>query len=203
MCTGSCKAEFAAAASCDGTCEGECTVQKPDGGCEGGVRASCKGSANAMVMCSGRCDGDFEPPMASAECQASAKAEAKLNVECSPPRVAISYKLNASLDAEASARFEAAIKNLEVRLPRLLAAAAKADVVIDAGEGLIASAGGAVSGAVDAAAKAAGEGNLRVFFGLRCAVGQIDAVGNTLNDSADRLAGSAAAASDLTGGLGM
>jgi hypothetical protein len=203
MCMGSCKAELGAAASCSGKCEGECTVEKPDGGCEGGIRASCKAEANAMVMCGGRCDGEVEPPSVKAECKASASAEAKLNVECSPPRVAISYQLKAGLDAQASAQFEAAIKNLEVRLPRLLAASAKADLVVEAGEGLIASASGAVSGAVSAAAAAAGKGDVRVFFGLRCAVGQLDAVGSTLNGASGRLAGSAAGAADLTGALGM
>jgi hypothetical protein len=203
MCEGSCEVELAAEAECSGECRGECTFTPPDGNCEGGIRAECEAEAGAMVDCQGRCDGNFEPPMAKAECQASAKAEAKLNVECTPPRVVIDFELKADVDAEASAQFTAAVRNLEVRLPALLAAVKRAELVADAGAGLTADAGGAVEGAVNAARQAAGEGDLRVYFGIRCAVGALGTVRTVLGDATGRLSGSIEDAQGVTGALGM
>jgi len=203
MCQGSCEVELAAEVECEGECRGECTFTPPDGNCEGGIRAECEATGNAMVECSGRCEGDFEPPMAKAECQASAKAEAKLNVECTPPRVVIDYELNASASAESRAQFVAAIKSLEVRLPALLAAIGRAEFVADAGTGLAADATAAVRAGVNTAAGAAGEGNLRVLVGLKCAVGELGKVGSAIGEASGRLEGSLTAAGDLTGALGM
>jgi hypothetical protein len=201
MCMGSCETELTAEASCEGTCNGECTVTNPEAGCEGGIRASCDAHADAMVMCEGRCEGNFEPPMASAECDASAKAEAKLNVECTPPRLAVRYELKAGLDAQAQAEFEAKIQNLvTLRLPKLMASVKKADLVLDAGGELSASATGAVKGALknfDAS------GNLRVQFGLLCAAGQLDAVGSALGGATSQLEGSVSAAAKVTGAVGL
>jgi hypothetical protein len=201
MCMGSCKAELAAGASCSGKCEGECTVQEPEGGCEGAVRASCKAEANAMVMCSGSCEGEIEPPSAKAECQASAKAEAKLNVECTPPRVAISYELRAGVDAAAQARFVAAVKNLQVRLPALLAALKKAEGVAQAGVDLTAEAGGTLTGAIEA--QVSGNANLQATVGLGCALTELPKVAEAITDSSGRLAASITASAELTGALDL
>jgi hypothetical protein len=202
---GSCKAAASANATCEGKCEGECTATAPDGNCEGAVRAECKGMANAMVECKGKCSGDFEPPMAKAECQASAKAEAKLNVECSPPSLEIAYvlKAGASVDVEAQARFVAAVENLRFRLPALLAALGKAELIVDAGEGLIADASGAVKGGVDAAGEAVADGNLSVAFGIQCALAELPKVGAAIGDASTRLEGNVSAVAELKGALGM
>jgi len=205
MCMGSCKAAASASATCEGKCEGECTATAPDGDCEGAVRAECKGMANAMVECKGKCTGEFEPPMAKAECQASAKAEAKLNVECTPPKLEIAYvlKADASVDVEAQARFVAAIENLKFRLPALLAALGKAELIVDAGEGLAADATGAVRGGVDAAGDAVAEGNISAAFGIQCALTELPKVGNVLGDASTRLEGNVSAVASLKGALGM
>jgi len=202
MCMGSCKAEAEANGSCSGKCEGECTVQEPEGGCEGAVRAECKAMGNAMIDCKGKCDGNFEPPMAKAECQASAKADAKINVECTPPRVAINYtlKAGASVDVEAQARFVAALKNLEVRLPKLKASLAKAELVLDAGEGLLGDASGAVSAGVSAAID--GDADIKAKIGLGCAVTQLGAVGDALGDASTKLQASFTAATEFSAALG-
>jgi hypothetical protein len=201
MCTGHCEAEVAAAAKCDGTCNGECTVTNPKAGCEGGIRATCEAKADAMVMCSGRCDGEVTPPKASAECDASVKAEAKMNVQCTPPRLAINYELKAAAmaDVEARARFEAAVDNLKVRLPSLLAKIKRASLVVDAGADL----SGSAQTALDAAVKAGGSGNARVFFGLKCALGQVKAVGDAVTGGTKKLQGSLTAAAKLTGAVGL
>ena len=201
MCTGKCEVELAAEAKCEGSCKGECTVTKPSGGCEGGIRAECKAEANAMVMCEGRCDGEITPPKASAECEASVKAEAKMNVQCTPPRLAINYKLKAAAGAElmAQARFVAAVENLKVRLPSLLAKIKRASVVIDAGADLT----GAADGAIKGAAMAAGDANARVAIGLACAIKEVPKVGAAVAAASTKLQGSLSASTKLTAGLGL
>lgn len=199
MCTGSCEAEFAAAAECKGTCKGECTVTNPEAGCKGAVRAECKAKADAMVMCEGKCTGEFEPPSAKVECQASARADAKINVQCTPPRVALSYKLKATGTAQADilarAKFEAALKVLvSTRLPALKASLARADSVVDAGADLVASAGGALKGAFEAGAK----GSVRVQFGLACGVAELPKVKTVIDSSTTKLKTQIDAAAKIT-----
>jgi hypothetical protein len=203
MCKGSCKAELTAEATCSGKCEGECTANAPQAGCEGAIRASCKAEANAKVACKGRCVGDFEPPKAKVECEASAKAEAKLNVECTPPKLGIYYKLKADVDVEAQAAFEAGLHNLRVRLPSLLAAVDRAKLVAQAGEGLASDATTAVGGGITAAGDAVGKGNLRVFFGLKCASEQLKDVKTAISGSSDRLTDTLNDAAALKGALGV
>lgn len=203
MCMGSCETELAASAKCDGTCKGECTVTNPMGGCEGGIHASCEAKADAMVMCEGRCDGEVTPPMASAKCEASVKAEAKMNVECTPPRLAVHYKLKAGVNAEAQAKFVAGVENLKVRLPALLAATANAKLVADAGTGLIADASGAFSDAAKVFGKATTDGDLRVVGGLICASSEVPKIGTVLKSSAAELKASLDAAAGVTGAVGL
>ena len=202
MCTGHCDFEVAGGAMCEGECKGECTVTNPSGGCEGGIKAQCKAHADAMVMCDGKCEGDFEPPMAKAECQASAKADAKVNVQCTPPKVAISYKLKAvaSADVQAQAKFEAALKTLaSTRLPALLAEIKRGESVVDAGAGLATSAGGSVMGAVQAAA--GGNLSVKATFGLGCAVKELPKVGNVITSASADLKAQLTAAGKLTAAL--
>jgi modification target Cys-rich repeat protein len=199
-CEGSCDVQLEASAECTGTCKGECTVTNPEGGCEGGIRASCEAQGSAMVKCEGRCSGEVTPPMASVECEATAKAEASMNVECSPPRVALEYRFAADVDAEARAEFEAGLRVLEARLPALLASIRKAEFVVGAGADLTASAEGAVKAAVGEIEAGA---NFRILAGLNCALGELDEVGSTLQESSGRLQGSLMDAGDLTGALGM
>ena len=201
MCMGTCEVELAVEATCDGECKGECTVTKPSGGCEGGIRASCEGMANASVMCDGRCDGEITPPKAKAECEASVKAEAKMNVQCTPPRLAVSYELKAAAGAEleAQARFTAALENLKVRLPALLAKIKRAGLVVEAGAAL----SGSAKAAIEGAASAAGSANARVAIGLACAVKQVGAVGTAVTGGTTKLQGSLSAAAKVTGALGL
>lgn len=210
MCTGTCKAELEVAASCMGTCKGECTVTNPEAGCEGGIRASCDAKADAKVMCEGRCDGEITPPSASAmceasaSCEASAKADASISVQCTPPSVQIDYQLKASAsgDVMAQARFEAGLKNLKVRLPSLLASIKKATLVVSAGEGLVASAEGAVTGA----AKAVASGDIDLAAGYKlveCVPDQLKAVGAVIAGGTSKLSAQVSAAGDVTGAVGI
>jgi hypothetical protein len=195
MCTGSCEAEFAVAATCSGQCKGECTFTNPEAGCTGAIKAECKGKADAKVMCDGKCDGEFDPPSAKVECKASAKADAKINVQCTPPRVALSYKLKAGVEAKAQAKFEAALKVLiSSRLPALKASLARANSVTSAGADLTASAGGALERAFSAAAT----GSVRVQFGLTCAVAELPKVKAVIEKSTTGLKAQIDAAAKVT-----
>jgi hypothetical protein len=158
-----------------------------------------------MVMCEGRCDGEVTPPSASVECDASVKAEAKMNVECTPPRVAINYELKAAVGAEleAQVRFVAAVENLKVRLPALLASIKRAELIADAGAGLSADAVAAIEGGVEAAGDLGGEANLRVAFGLVCAVQTAAAVPGIITSATGDLTAQLDASASLLTGLGM
>jgi len=186
MCMGTCEAKVEASAKCMGTCKGECTVTNPSGGCMGAAHAQCNATAKASVMCEGKCEGDFTPPMAKVECQASAKAEAHVNVQCTPPKLALNYKLKAGVDLMAQAKFEGALKSLvNVRLPALLQASARADSIATAGDDLVSAAGVAVTGSVDTLAK--GDISLKASFGLTCALGELPKVDDAISTSSERL----------------
>jgi hypothetical protein len=199
MCKGSCDVQLAAEAKCMGTCRGECTYTKPSGGCEGGIRAECRAKANASFMCTGKCTGEFEPPMVSAECKASAKAQASVNVECTPPRLAVNYALKASADA----KFKAALSTLvDVRLPKLLQAVGKAKLVAKAGEDLGVAATGAVKGAADAL-KAQGGLDLKLIVGVDCAIRELPKAKTAVQSSADNLTMKLTASKNITDMLGL
>jgi hypothetical protein len=85
-------------------------------------------------------------------------------------------------------------------LPALLASVRKAEFVAGAGLDLTAAAEGAVKGAVSEIEAGA---NFRILFGLRCALGQLDEVGDTLSDSTTRLQSSLGEAAALTDAVGM
>lgn len=203
MCQGSCEQTMMEAASCSGSCSGECTISPPDGMCQGAVRAQCDQMSSAMVACRGRCLGRVVPPKAKAECEAHARAQAKLNVECTPPRLVLDYKLKAGADAQGQARFVAAMENLRVRLPGLLATREQASSVVGAGTDLVADASVALKSGIKVAEKAVAKGDLRIIFGLTCAAREADHVADAIKDSGDRIATSLRGCNDIKDALGM
>jgi hypothetical protein len=197
-CTGTCELELTAEAKCEGMCTGECTTTKPSGGCEGGVRAECRATGDASFSCSGRCTGDFEPPKVKAECEATAKAQASVNVECSPPHLAVNYKLKANVDAQ----FDAALKSLvSVRLPALLQAARKGNLVAQAGDDLGVAATGAVKSAVDVALK--GKATYKILNGLRCAGIELPKAKTIVTNAADDLTDKLTACQAVSDAIGI
>jgi hypothetical protein len=200
QCMGRCDVRLAAEAECKGMCDGECTVTPGNASCEGGIRAHCNSMADAMVECRGRCRGEIEPPKAKAECEVTAKAEAKLNVQCTPPRLAVKYRVKSGLDAMASAQFIAATNNLEVRLPALFAAIAQANSVTEAQVELIGDGRAAVKNAINETLSA--KGMLQVkLVGLACAIDQLDEVDTAIDVSSKRLSASLDASVKLQAAL--
>ena len=203
MCKGSCEAKADASVMCKGTCRGSCTVTNPSGGCMGAAHAECHATAKAKVMCEGKCEGDFTPPKASASCEASAKAEAHVNVQCTPPTLALSYKLKAKTGADlmAQAKFEGALKTLvNVRLPALLAAYARADSIGKAGTDLAAAAGSAVSASFKTLSA---EGSIKAKFGVTCAFNELPKVDTAIQDSSERLAMDMNSVKDVKSACGL
>ena len=204
-CEGSCDVEVSAEASCQGKCRGECKVKKEGtADCKGGLRAECRGKAGASIECKTKCDSEFEPPKVDAKCEAKVQADAKLNVQCTPPRVALQYRLKGSAftnNLEARVRFESGLKSLiKVRLPALKAAVARSESVNDAGQDLLTAAKGAFKGAIDEA-KADSGVDVKFLFGLGCASEQIDDVEGIINGSAKAVTDAVSAATKVNAAL--
>jgi hypothetical protein len=135
--------------------------------------------------------------MVSAECKASAKAQASVNIQCTPPRLGITYAFNADADP----KFKAALTTLlDVRLPALLQARSKANLVAKAGEGLGIAAQGAIKGAAD---ELRADTKLKVYFGLQCAIDELPAARKVIEDARNDLSGTITESGMVTQMLGL
>jgi hypothetical protein len=197
MCKGTCSAEIMGKATCMGSCRGECTAKPGSAGCEGAVHAECRAHADASIMCSGGCTGDFEPPKVKAECEATAKAQASVNVQCTPPQLAVHY----GLKADADVKFQAALKSLiDVRLPALYQAVGKANVVAKAGDSLGVAASGAVMSAANTLKTT---DNVKIAYGVGCAIDQLPKAKRIVSDAASKLNTQLMAAGDVSKVIGI
>ena len=201
MCEGTCKSELSGGASCSGMCEGSCTYE-PGGAmamCDASASASCEAMAGGSVECSGGCSGDFEPPSVSAECEATVEAKASASAECFPPELSIDVTFNAGLDASAQAEFNAFLEAYRGRLSAILALRARGDLIVGASADLVASAGGAVTGAIEELSASA---DIKATLGAACALGQIDVVVSGLGSASTSLTGEVSAAAEVTASIG-
>jgi hypothetical protein len=82
-----------------------------------------------------------------------------------------------------------------------VASVKRADFVLKAGEGLAVDAVGAVKSGVEAGGSALVSGNFRAAFGLRCALGELDAVGTAINGSIGSLSASLDGALEISSAL--
>ncbi|MDC0723289.1 hypothetical protein [Nannocystis bainbridge] len=196
-CTGSC--ELKAGAACDGECQGSCEYEAPDGGCEAGAEVRCQAAADASASCDGSCDGEVVPPKAKAECEASVEAEAKLQAQCTPPALEILWQWEAGFDDELEqAQFKAWVEGFRVRYAGLLAASARAKLVLEAGAGLGDAAVGLVS---SVQADFAGDLSLRASVGIVCAVAELESLGSLLQSGTGALSGSVSAVGEISAAL--
>jgi hypothetical protein len=131
MCTGTC--ELSVAAECNGSCSGSCVVEA-EADCEGEA-PSCAGECSGK--CEGSCSGSATPPSASAncsataDCQAQAKAQGSANIQCSPPKLDVGFKVKAGVDASAQAEFGAKLAALQVKGVAILQGFAKYEALIN------------------------------------------------------------------------
>ncbi|MCY0994300.1 hypothetical protein OV203_44655 [Nannocystis sp. ILAH1] len=194
-CTGTC--ELKAGAHCEGDCQGSCEYEAPDGQCEAGAEVRCQAAADASAECNGSCDGEVVPPKAKAECEASVEAEAKMQAQCTPPSLEILWQWNADFEDELDrARFKAWVEGFRLRYAGLLAASARAELVIGAGAGL-------GDAAVDLLGSLPGEldGDLRAALGLPCALAELESVGTLLQSGSGALSGSVSAVGEISAAL--
>jgi len=105
--------------TCQGACDGRCSAKGPDGKCAGTCEGTCQGS------CSGDCRGSANVD-ASAECRASAEVRADVRTTCTEPKVEVVRENVTVVDAS---KLDKAIAAIQVGLPILLTAGAKAKIV--------------------------------------------------------------------------
>jgi hypothetical protein len=202
-CMGECKGtcELKAGAECAGKCQGSCEYQAPMGGCAADAEVSCQAQADASAECNGSCDGEVVPPKAKAECEASVDAEAKLRAECTPPSLEIRWQWSAKFmgDAKAQAEFKAWIEGFRARYSGLLAASARGELVLKAGEGLVTAATNLVGG-LEAEIEASS--SLKAKVGIACAVTELGSVGTVIGEGTTALTGSVSAIGEITAAVG-
>lgn len=209
-CTGTCSANCElsgmAALDCEGTCNGSCSYKPANAMCQANAKVECELKAEAKAECTGHCDGEFTPPKvdcdASASCEASAKAEAKFQAKCTPPSIDVRLETSLAAGAAGRAQLDYAVADLKVRLPRLLAALKKADVVVDAGTELGNAGKGAISGTINAI----GKGDLDLVAAYRvgaCVPDELKASSAAITESGEGLAAQVSAAADVSAAIGM
>ena len=109
-CSGTCEG------SCNGTCNGTCAGSTGSGGsCNG----ECKGTCNGQ--CSGSCKGSAKV-QGEATCKASAEVKANAQVNCTKPKVDVSYDVALVAD---TARLERAVAAVKAGIPTMLLAKAQ------------------------------------------------------------------------------
>lgn len=198
-CMGNC--ELRAGAACEGKCQGSCEYEAPGGECEAGAELRCQASADASASCDGSCDGEVVPPKAKAECEASVEADAKLRAECTPPTLEIRWQWTAELaaDADGQAAFKAWVEGFRGRYAALLAAGARAELVLGAGAGLGQA---ALELVTSLPAELAGDASVRATLGIGCAVPELEAVGTVIAEGAAALEGSVSAVVEVSAAIG-
>ena len=167
-CTGTCAGQCEGTCSamdgdgnCNGTCEGTCRGTCSgtfEGSCSGSCTGSCSASCRAELdgscsgTCSGMCDVAFQAPTceggelqvdASADCEASCEADASFRLECSEPKVVLSYSGTASTSDD----LDSLAATLEANYGTFLSVALKLDNMVSATADIAGRLGGATSAA--------------------------------------------------------
>jgi hypothetical protein len=123
--------------------------------------------------------------MVKAECKASAEADANFNAECTPPKVSVGFKLDASLEgaanADAQAELGAQLEAFGKAFGKLQGLKAKLSLLTDAGSGLLASADGAVKSGAEAVVSA--DADFLAAFQAACAIEALPEATKMLTDS--------------------
>ncbi len=199
-CQGTCELE--AGGSCSGMCTGSCTYEPGDVGCEADATAKCEASADASVQCEGRCEGEVEPPEVKAECQASVDAKANASIECTPPQLAVTWQWRAELEGDlmAQAEFKAWLQGFKGHIGVMLAAKAKADILIESLDTLGTAGVDALQGATGLVADADIVG---AFKFSTCALPELPAAVTVVGDAAAGLSASAQGSIEVFAAIGI
>ncbi len=199
-CQGTC--EMSAGGNCSGSCTGSCTYKPGAAGCEADASAKCEASADASVQCEGRCQGEVNPPSVKAECEASVEAKANASIECTPPSLEVTFQWTAAYEADPmlQAEFKAWLQGFKGHVGVMLAAKAKADILIESLENL----GSAGRDALEGATGIVADGDIVGTFKLTsCAIPQLGDATTLVTGSADSLSTSASASLEVFGAIGI
>lgn len=199
QCQGTC--ELNAGGSCTGKCTGSCEYTPPSGSCEATAEARCEASANADIKCKGGCEGNVRPPQVKAECEASVEAKANASIECTPPALDVTWQWSAELqgDVNAQAEFKAWVTGFKARYAGMLAATAKADILVQASGNLVTAAEGAVKGAFEGISAS---GDLKATIGAGCALTELPKAADALRTAGTELQGSLSAFAEISAVVG-
>jgi hypothetical protein len=205
-CTGDCQGtcELSAGGNCSGSCTGSCTYQPGAAGCEADASAKCEAQAGGSVQCEGRCEGQVTPPSVKAECEASVEAKANASIECRPPALEVTWQWNVAAgidtDLTAQAEFRAWLQGFKGHLGVMLAAKAKADILIDS----LGNLGTAGVAAIEGATGLVGSGDIVGTFKLTtCAIPQLGAAAQVVTSASASLSASAAASVEVFSAVGI
>lgn len=179
-CDGDCRGTcIQGGATCSGSCEGVCSTPAPPAGCAEASQTTCAADG-ADVPCVGQCDGTVLLGTSSL-CVAAAQAAVNLAVHCDPSRLVTTWQWSGALvDNEAEqAAFKAWLAELERRTARLSAADRRAALVLRVGSGLKAALGLVEQ---DIEARLAEDPAIQIAIGVSCALSQLDAVKEALDD---------------------
>ena len=199
-CQGTC--ELSAGGTCNGMCTGTCTYKPGAAGCEADASARCEAMAEGSVQCDGRCEGEVTPPMVSAECEATVDAKANASVECTPPSLELTWQWSAaySQDATAQAEFKAWLQGFKGHISVMLAAKAKADILIESLEELRGAGVDALQGASDIVSSADIVGTFKL---ANCGLPELETAANLVADAAGGLQAEASASLDVFAAVGI
>lgn len=199
-CQGTC--ELAAGGSCSGSCTGSCTYEPGMAGCEADASAKCEAGASGSVECDARCEGEVTPPEVKAECEASVEAKADASVECFPPALEVTWQWSAAYEADVmlQAEFKAWLQGFKGHIGIMLAARAKADILLEA-LGNLETAGTA---AIEASGDTLANGDFVASFKLlTCGAPQLEFVGQALGGATGDLTASVSGTVDVFAAVGM
>jgi hypothetical protein len=192
--------ELSAGGNCTGNCTGSCTYQPAMGGCAADASAKCEAMAGATVQCDGRCEGEVTPPSVKAECEASVEAKANASVECKPPSLEVTWQWADGVDATGQAQFKAWLQGFKGRIGVMLAAKAKADILIESLENL----GSTGVAALESATGIVAEGDIVGTFKLTsCAIPQLGAAADQVSTASTALSAEASASLEVFAAIGL
>lgn len=199
MCMGTCELE--AGGSCSGSCNGSCTIEGA-AGCEANASAKCEAGASGSVECDARCEGEVTPPSVKAECEATVEAKADASVECFPPALEVTWQWSAAYEADVAlqSEFKAWLQGFKGNIGIMLAARAKADILIEALGNLETAGTAALSASGDTLAN----GDFVASFKLlTCGIPELENVGGALGGATADLNGSVSGTLDVFAAVGM
>jgi hypothetical protein len=169
-------------------------------GCQADASAKCEAMADATVQCDARCEGEVDPPEVKAECEASVEAKANASVECTPPSLEVTWQWVGNPDAMAQAEFKAWLQGFKGHIGVMLAAKAKADILIESLENLGTSGRAALESATDIV----GSGDIVGTFKLTsCAIPQLGDATTVVTDASAALSIEAQASLDVFAAVGI